>query len=95
MRSTSLTVPAKGFSLTTCNPAFNAAIVAVSGLLLGWIGVLFGRLKDRLYDELGLVKYTVVIGLFLMMTGVLGKILLRLLFGIKYIFSLSQFNLNI
>ena len=75
--------------------AVNAAIVAVSGLLLGWIGVLFGRLKDRLYDELGLVKYTVVIGLFLMMTGVLGTILLRLLFGIKYIFSLSQFNLNI
>ena len=30
-----------------------------------------------------------------MMTGVLGKIALRLLFGIKYLISLLMFNFNI
>jgi quinol-cytochrome oxidoreductase complex cytochrome b subunit len=72
-----------------------AALVILSGLGLGWIGLRFAALKDRLFDELGLIKYTLVIALFLMMTGVLGKIVLRLLFGIKYLISWPDFNFNI
>ncbi|MBI4354177.1 MAG: hypothetical protein HY595_02960 [Candidatus Omnitrophica bacterium] len=69
-------------------------IVAV-GTVLGAIGVAFSKLKDRLYEELGPVKYAIVIGLLLLMTGVLGKIVLRLLFGIKYVLSFPAFNFNI
>lgn len=72
-----------------------AAVIAGTGALLGWVGIAFGKLKDRLYEELGPMKYAIVIGLFLVMMGVLGKIALRLLFGIKYLFSLPQFNFNI
>ena len=72
-----------------------AAIIGVTALALGLLGMAFGRLQDRLFDELGLIKYSLVIGLFLMMMGVLGKILLRLLFGIKYLIHLRMFNFNI
>ena len=44
---------------------------------------------------LGPVKYAIVMGLLLMMLGVLGKIALRLLFGVKYLISFPAFNLNI
>ena len=80
-------------------PAIGYALIAVMiglvGLLLGWAGMRFAKLKDRLYDELGLIKYSVVISLLLMMMGVLGKIVLRLAFGIKYLISLPMFNFNI
>lgn len=72
-----------------------AGMILAAGVLLGWAGMAFGRLKDRMYHELGPVKYAIVIGLLLMMFGVLGKIMLRLLFGIKYLFSLPTFNFNI
>jgi hypothetical protein len=72
-----------------------AGIIGLVGLALGGLGVLFGRFKDRLYDELGLIKYTIVISLFMMMMGVLAKIVLRLLFGVKYLISLPTFNFNI
>ena len=75
--------------------ALIAGLIGVVGLALGWLGIQFGRFKDRMFDELGLVKYTIVISLFLMMMGVLGKIVLRLLFGIKYLISLPTFNFNI
>ena len=55
----------------------------------------FAKFKDRMYENLGIVKYTIVISLFLMMMGVLGKIILRLLFGVKYLISLPMFNFNI
>ena len=55
----------------------------------------FGKFKDTLYETLGPIKYAIVMGLLLMMVGVLGKILLRLLFGIKYLISLPAFNFNI
>ena len=70
-------------------------LVGVVGAALGWLGMGFARFKDRLYDELGLIKYTIVMSLFLMMMGVLGKIVLRLLFGIKYLISWPAFNFNI
>jgi hypothetical protein len=80
-------------------PALGYALIAVMiglvGGLLGWAGIRFAKLKDRLYEELGLIKYSVVISLLLMMVGVLGKIVLRLLFGIKYLISLPMFNFNI
>ncbi|HEX9780728.1 MAG TPA: cytochrome b N-terminal domain-containing protein [bacterium] len=72
-----------------------ALLVLSAGLALGWIGIRFGRLKDRLYEELGLLKYSIVIPLFLIMVGVLGKIVLRLLFGIKYLVSIPAFDFNI
>ena len=75
--------------------ALIAALAGVAGLSLGWIGVQFAKLKDRMYDELGPIKYVIVIALFLMMMGVLGKIVLRLLFAVKYLFSLPTFNFNI
>ena len=75
--------------------ALIGAMVGAIGLFLGWIGIRFARLKDRMFEELGLIKYFIVMGLFLMMMGVLGKIVLRLLFGIKYLISLPQFNFNI
>ena len=69
--------------------------LALTGLGLGWLGIRFAAFKDRLYEDLGLIKYTIVISLYLMMMGVLAKIVLRLLFGIKYLFSLPSFNFNI
>jgi hypothetical protein len=72
-----------------------AGLVAVAGLSLGWLGMAFGRFKDRLYAELGEVKYAIVMGLFLLMMGVLAKIMLRLLFGLKYLISLPSFGFNL
>lgn len=72
-----------------------AAGVVVLGVLLGWGGMVLGKFKDRLFDEVGLLKYTLVISLSLMMFGVLGKIALRLLFGIKYLIHLPIFSFNI
>ena len=70
-------------------------LVLAAGALLGWLGVRFAAFKDRLYEELGPIKYAIVMGLFLVMMGVFGKILLRLLFGIKYLISVPGFNFNI
>jgi len=75
--------------------AIIAGIIAATGLLLGWIGIGFARFKDRLYEEVGLIKYSLVMGLFLCMMGVLGKIVLRLLFGIKYLISFPGASFNI
>ena len=71
------------------------ALVLVSGLLLGWVGVQFAKFKDSLYEELGPIKYVIAVALLLLMMGVLGKIVLRLLFGVKYVFTLPMFNFNI
>jgi hypothetical protein len=70
-------------------------LLALLGVGLGLAGMQFARLKDRLYDELGPMKYAIVMGLLLMMMGVLGKIALRLLFGVKYLISFPIFSLNI
>ena len=75
--------------------ALIAAGIGVVGLGLGALGMAFGKFKDTLYETLGPIKYAIVIGLLLMMVGVLGKIILRLLFGIKYLISLPAFNFNI
>ena len=80
--------PAAGYSAI-------AVIIGVVGIALGWIGMQFAKFKDRMYEELGPVKYAIVIGLFLMMMGVLAKIALRLLFGVKYLISWPAFNFNI
>jgi len=80
-------------------PAAGAVLIAliagVVGIGLGAVGMAFGKFKDRMYEQLGPIKYTIVIGLFLMMMGVLGKIVLRLLFGVKYLISIPTFNFNI
>jgi hypothetical protein len=75
--------------------ALIAAIVGGVGWLLGWCGIKVAKAKDRMYEELGPVKYAIVTGLLLLMLGVLGKIVLRLLFGIKYLISWPSFNFNI
>ncbi len=72
-----------------------AGLIGVVGLVLGGLGMGFAKFKDRLYEELGPIKYAVVMSLFLMMMGVLGKIVLRLLFGIKYLIHLPSFSFNI
>jgi quinol-cytochrome oxidoreductase complex cytochrome b subunit len=80
-------------------PSAGYAVIAVAiglvGLALGWVGMAFAKFKDRMYEELGPLKYAIVIGLLLMMMGVLAKIILRLLFGVKYLISLPSFNFNI
>ena len=80
--------PVAGYAIIT-------VVIGAVGLALGGVGIIFGKLKDRMYEELGPIKYAIVIGLFLMMMGVLGKIVLRLLFGLKYLISLPDFNFNI
>ena len=80
--------PAMGFTLI-------GLLAATMGAMLGWLSARCAALKDRLYDDLGSVKYAIVIALLLMMLGVLGKIALRLLCGIKYVISLPAFNFNI
>jgi quinol-cytochrome oxidoreductase complex cytochrome b subunit len=75
--------------------AMIGVMILATGALLGWLGVQLAKLKDRLFEQKGLIKYSLIIGLFLMMMGVIGKILLRLLFGVKYVFSLPAFNFNI
>jgi len=72
-----------------------ASFIVLVGLVIGWVGGQCARFKDRMLDELGLIKYAIVISLFLMMMGVLAKIMLRLAFGIKYLISLPGFNFNI
>ena len=72
-----------------------ALTIGLVGLFLGAIGMRFAKFKDRLYEEIGPIKYAIVMALLLMMCGVLGKIVLRLLFGIKYLISLPAFNFNI
>jgi len=80
--------PAAGYAVIA------GLIAAVAGIL-GTLGMAFAKFKDQMYEQLGPVKYAIVMALFLMMMGVLGKIVLRLLFGIKYLFSLPMFNFNI
>jgi hypothetical protein len=80
--------PTVGYSLI-------AVIIGVVGLGLGALGMVFAKFKDRMYEELGLIKYTILMVLLLMMMGVLGKIMLRLLFGVKYLISIPTFSLNI
>jgi len=49
--------------------------------------------KKGYYKEKGAVRYTIQTVLILMMFGVLGKVLLRLLFNIKYILVTPWFNI--
>jgi di/tricarboxylate transporter len=49
--------------------------------------------KKGYYKNKGLVRYTIQTVLILMMFGVLGKVLLRLLFNIKYILVTPWFNI--
>ncbi len=71
------------------------ALIASAAGILGWGCLRFAKMKDELYEQLGLIKYSLVIGLYLMMMGVLGKIMLRLLFGLKYLLSFPPVNFNI
>ena len=72
-----------------------AALTGVMGVVLGLVGWRFAALKDKLYEELGPIKYAILIGLLLCMMGVLGKVVLRLLFGVKYLISIPAFSFNI
>jgi quinol-cytochrome oxidoreductase complex cytochrome b subunit len=72
-----------------------AAVILVVGLIFGWIGMKLAPSKDALFENLGPIKYIIVATLLLAMFGVLGKVVLRLLFGIKYVFSLPAFSFNI
>ena len=72
-----------------------AGVIVAVGLVLGLAGMRFAAFKDRMFDELGLIKYSLVIGLLLVMMGVLGKILLRLLIGIKYLITIPAVSFNI
>ena len=80
--------PAAGYAVI-------AALIGATGLALGGLSIAATRFKDRLFEQLGPLKYGVVISLLLMMLAVLGKIALRLLFGIKYIIHLPVFSFNI
>ncbi len=98
-RSTNSPVVSTMYRLVQQMGATGYALIAIGigvvGLSLGRVGMAFGKFKETLYETLGPVKYAVVMGLLLMMGGVLGKIILRLLFGIKYLISFPAFNFNI
>ena len=47
----------------------------------------------QIRSKLGLLRYTIVASLLLMMIGVPVKILLRLLFDVKYIVETPWFNI--
>ncbi|MBI3321295.1 MAG: cytochrome b N-terminal domain-containing protein, partial [Candidatus Omnitrophica bacterium] len=80
--------PAVGYSII-------AVLVGLVGIAFGSCGIQFARFKDRLYEALGPVKYAIVMSLVLLMMGVLGKIVLRLLFGVKYLLHFPMVNFNI
>ncbi len=72
-----------------------ALVTCIAGAALGWLSWLAMPHKDRLLDQLGPLKYAIVMGLLLMMFGVVGKIVLRLAFGIKYLIAFPAVSLNI
>jgi len=72
-----------------------ALLIGAIGILLGVLSLRLAPAKDKLFDELGPIKYSLIVALSLMMVGVLGKIMLRLLFGIKYLLSFPPVSLNI
>ena len=76
-------------------PVVMGAIVAVFGLVLGGLGCWSAKPKDGLLDQLGPLKYAIVMGLLLMMFGVVGKIVLRLAFGVKYLITVPAVSFNI
>ena len=80
-------------------PAVGSAVIAgivfIAGAVFGVIGTRSARFKDELFEQLGPIKYAILMGLLLMMLGVLGKIVLRLLFGIKYLISIPAVSFNI
>jgi hypothetical protein len=80
--------PTLGYSLI-------AALTLALGTGLGLAGLQAARFKDQMYDELGPIKYAIMMGLLLMMVGVLGKVALRLLFGLKYLISFPAVSFNI
>ena len=76
-------------------PATMALVLLIFGSVLGWLSWFAMPSKDRLLDQLGPLKYAIVMGLLLLMFGVVGKIVLRLLFGIKYLIAFPGVSLNI
>jgi hypothetical protein len=60
--------------------------ICVGGWLVGIPGAIYKWKKDSpVIRELGLVRYGIVATLFMIMTGVVVKMFLRLLLNIKYI----------
>jgi hypothetical protein len=60
--------------------------ICVGGWLVGVPGAIWQKFKDRpILRELGFVRYGIVATLFMIMSGVVVKMALRLLFNIKYI----------
>src|SRR3972149_1630696 len=51
------------------------------------------RMFQKYFKELGIIKYSLVMTHVLLTLGVVGKILLRLLFGIKYVIVTPWFNI--
>lgn len=71
-------------------PAIGGALV----FLYFGLGLLIpAMVKKGYYKKKGAVRYTIQTVLILMMFGVLGKVLLRLLFNIKYILVTPWFNI--
>jgi hypothetical protein len=83
-------------SLFTIGLAMWFALIAVGALFRGAGWEWYWPWEDKSVDKitlLGLVRYTIQTVLILMMFGVLGKVLLRLLFNIKYILVTPWFNI--
>jgi hypothetical protein len=60
--------------------------ICVGGWLVGIPGAVYKWKKDSpIIRELGLVRYGIVATLFMIMTGVVVKMILRLTLNIKYI----------
>ena len=68
------------------------------GLTISVIGFIVGMtlpavMFKKYFKELGIIKYSLVMTHVLLTLGVVGKILLRLLFGIKYVIVTPWFNI--
>jgi hypothetical protein len=92
--------PPDTWSFTTAPTPGSADKPAIIGGLL--LALYFGagmlvpaKLFPNFYKGLGVIKYAIVMGLLLLMIGIPIKVILRLGFAIKYVFSIPQVNLNI
>ena len=83
-------------SFPTPAPLHNLPLPLGVALLVGFYGVGFvipvlG--KSDFFRKLGIIRYTIIMGLLLTMIGTAGKMILRLLFNIKYVIETPWINI--
>ena len=83
-------------SFPTPPPLHNLPLPLGIALLIGFYGVGFAIPvldKSDFFRKLGIIRYTIIMGLLLTMIGTAGKMILRLLFNIKYVIATPWINI--